>query len=335
MPMHTQFAVASIVWLCLVPPPFRSVAAEPASENSSRTETPAVKLIEVNRIWEAAPHAAFTDLAWWNNQFVCAFREGRGHMSNDGKIRVLTSPDGASWQSAALVELADLDLRDAGLSIMPDGRLMLIGGAAPRKGDGDRSPTGTFVSFSDDARNWTSPKIILEPGRWLWRVTWHDNAAYGVAYAAPKGHPFSALMATEDGITYREIVSKLLVDGYPTEASIRFGDDTRLIASSAATARRAANSAMLGVAKPPYTEWKWHDLGIHFGGPNFIQLPSGHWIAAGRVQHPNGPKTELAWLDVGYAHAQALPRAPQRRRHELPRPRLARRPTMGELLLEP
>ena len=68
-------------------------------------------------------------------------------MSADGKIRVLTSPSGDQWQSAALVELAGYDLRDAGLSVTPDDRLMLIGGAAPRTADNKLVPTGTFVSF--------------------------------------------------------------------------------------------------------------------------------------------------------------------------------------------
>lgn len=143
-----------------------------------------VELIQVKKIWDEAPHCAFTDLTFWQGKFYCAFREGRRHVSTDGKLRVLTSPDGDSWQSATLLELAGYDLRDAGLSTMRDGRLMLLGGAAPRKMDNELAPTGTFVSFSDDGESWTEPRIIVSPGRWLWRVTWHDGAAYGVAYAA-------------------------------------------------------------------------------------------------------------------------------------------------------
>ena len=57
--------------------------------------TQGVSLVEAPRkIWDAAPHNAFTDLAYWNGQFVCAFREGRSHVSTDGKIRVLSS----RWQ---------------------------------------------------------------------------------------------------------------------------------------------------------------------------------------------------------------------------------------------
>jgi hypothetical protein len=54
---------------------------------------------------------------------------------------------------------------------------------------------------------------------------------------------------------------------------------------------------MLGVSKPPYREWEWHDLGLYFGGPNLVETPDW-WIAAGRIFTNNGPKTVLAWLDV-------------------------------------
>ncbi len=118
-----------------------SLAAEPGES---------LTLVSTRKIWDQAPHNAFTDLAYWNAQFVCAFREGRKHVSSDGKIRVLTSHDGNEWKPAALVELTGYDLRDAGLSITPDGRLMLIGGAAPRKNDNENAPTGSFVSFSSD-----------------------------------------------------------------------------------------------------------------------------------------------------------------------------------------
>ena len=37
---------------------------------------------------------------------------------------------------------------------------------------------------------------------------------------------------------------------------------------------------------------------MHVGGPNFIQLPSGDWVAAGRFFDSGPPKTKLAWLDV-------------------------------------
>lgn len=268
------------------------------SGRATCAEPPGAELIEVNKIWDQAPHNAFTDLVVWNGRFVCAFREGRGHVSADGKIRVLTSADSRAWKSVASVGLKGFDLRDAGLSTAPDGRLMLLGGAAPRKEDGGSAPTGTFVSFSIDGMGWTEPAIVVEPGRWLWRITWHDAKAYGVSYAAGIGHPFSALLTSDDGLHFDERVPKLLGNGYPTEATLRFDDDDTLYCLQRRDGDPPKNTAMLGTSQPPYTEWQWHDLRMFFGGPNFIHLPNGHWIAAGRILRDDGPKTELASLDV-------------------------------------
>ena len=74
---------------------------------------------------------------------------------------------------------------------------------------------------------------------------------------------------------------------------------------------------MFGASRPPYTEWKWHDLGMFVGGPNFIRLPSGQWIAAGRFFHDTKPKTELASLDVEKSTVEPILTAAERGRHEL------------------
>jgi hypothetical protein len=273
---------------------------------------PSAELIAVQRIWDQAPHSAFTDLVRWKDRFVCAFREGRKHVSTDGRIRILTSPDGNDWESAAIVMRDGFDLRDAGLSIVPDGRLMLIGGAAPRKKDSEGAPTGTFVSFSDDGKNWSEPQIVVEPGSWLWRVTWRDGKAYGVAY--PSFRPlkyadFTRLLISDDGLRFTPLVPKLLGEGTPTEATVRFTNDgTAYILQRRDAASRKPTlsadgtpkwpSAYFGTSKPPYTEWRWHELGEHVGGPNFVQLPSGKWLAAGRMFNAEVPKTKLAVLDV-------------------------------------
>jgi hypothetical protein len=275
---------------------------------------PIAELIEVHKIWDRAPHNAFTDLTHWKGRFVCAFREGRGHVSSDGKIRALISSDGDAWQPAALVALEGYDLRDAGLSITPDHpaggarRLMLIGGASPRKTDTDRAPTGSFVSFTEDGKNWTPPHIVTDPGRWLWRITWHDDTAYGVSYAAGSKPLASALLTSRDGLEYRELVPTLLdagghrPKGSPTEAVLRFSKspsdgDEALYCLHRRDGQSPSNTAMLGVSKPPYREWEWHDLGLYFGGPNLVETPDW-WIAAGRILADDGPKTVLAWLDV-------------------------------------
>ena len=264
-------------------------------------ETVTAKLESIERIWDQAPHNAFTDLIQWRDHYVCAFREGRGHASTDGTIRVLASDDGNAWRSTASLSLDGYDLRDASLSITPDGRLLLNGGAAPRERDGVPAPTGTFVSFAKDVDEWTDPRIVVPPGRWLWRLTWSGDTAWGIDYAASENSPAVSLRKSTDGLTYETHVERLGIAGRPTEAVIRFAPDSTMVCLHRRDGKPDANSAMLGTSRPPYTAWQWRDLGLYFGGPNLIRTPAGHWIAAGRVIRDGQHKTVLAQLDVDAA----------------------------------
>jgi len=268
-----------------------------------------IEIVESRKIWDQATHNAFTDLAYWRDSFYCVFREGRGHVSTDGKIRVIYSEDGKKWSSAALISLTGYDLRDPHLSVTPDGRLMLVGGAAAREKDNQSVPTGTFVSFSRAGADWSEPRLVTEAGQWLWRVTWHQGKAYGVAYGHKEKMPYPQLLVSDDGVNYRAHVREFFPrpgsgqdrQGWPTEVTLRFAAD----GTSYGLVRRdkwanEATSAVLGVSVPDYTQWQWYDLGDQFesfGGPNFIQIPSGHWIGAGRM-HQGGAHTALTLLDV-------------------------------------
>jgi hypothetical protein len=267
----------------------------------SASALPKVELVSVKRIWDQAPHNAFTDLTFWKDEFYCAFREGRGHVSTDGRIRVLSSKDADTWASVCLIELAGYDLRDAHLSVTPDNRLTLLGGAAPREKDGQSAPTGSFVAFCTNGTDWTKPQIASEPGRWLWCVTWHEGKAYGVSYPASQGSPYIELLTSTDGITWQSLVPKLYGVGSPNETTLRFDKS----GTCYALVRRdkqddAPYSAVLGVSHGDYTQWQWFDLGPEFngfGGPNLVQLPMGQWLAAGRM-HQDGAHTALCYLDV-------------------------------------
>ena len=274
-----------------------------ASQAASAAGSSPVKaeLLGVKKIWDQAPHNAFTDLARWNEQFYCAFREGRGHVSTDGRIHVLSSKDADTWSSAGLAELAGYDLRDAHLSVTPDNRLMLLGGAAPREKDSESAPTGSFVALSRNGTEWTKPQIVVEPGRWLWCVTWHEGKAYGVSYTAGPGERYLDLLLSDNGIEYKPLLERLFQGGYPTETTLRFDATGTCYALVRRDQRgEGAYSAMLGISRGDYTQWQWHDLGPEFngfGGPNLIQLPTGYWLAAGRM-HQDGPHTALCHLDV-------------------------------------
>jgi hypothetical protein len=252
---------------------------------------------EVKKIWDQAPHNAFTDLIRFHDRWICSFREGAGHAAGAGKMRVLTSADGDHWESAALIEQEGADLRDPKLSATPDGRLMLLGGAAVPPTRDPVTDHYSFVCFSKDGKEWDKPRKVLGSWQWLWRVTWHNGTAYGVAYQwDPRGKPvqYTALLyKSPDGLKWEKVASF----DFPgaTEAALAFNGDTLFCLQ-----RRDGkpNSAMLGTSQPPYAEWVWKDLGASFGGPNMLRLPDGSWVAAGRLMQDGKPKTVVCRLDV-------------------------------------
>jgi hypothetical protein len=268
--------------------------------------------IAVQKIWDAGPHNAFTDLIRFQDRWWCTFREATAHVGGNGKSRVLQSPDGKEWKSAALVEEDGIDLRDPKLSITPDGRLMMIMGGSIYEGKTfkGRQPR---VSFSSDGRTWSAPKKVLEPDEWLWRVTWHDGVCYGVSYnAAARSEPAAKdaaatgkvppgpaewklkLVSSKDGETF-ETITHLDVPGHPNESTIRFLPDGRM----AALIRREGGDQQgwIGTSKAPYKEWTYHPVGQRVGGPNFVVLPDGRLIASTRKYKPT-VQTILAALDA-------------------------------------
>ena len=246
---------------------------------------------EVRRIWDRAPHNAFTDLVRFKGRWYCVFREGRAHVSPDGALRVITSRDGREWTSAALITRPDADLRDAKITITPDHLLMLSGAAALH-------PPSTFkhqsmVWFSKNGRSWGPGIGVGDPDVWLWRVTWHRKTAYGIGYDTA-GEKFVRLYTSTDGKAFTALVPELFNEGQPNETSILFQpDDTALC-----LLRRdgSPGTGKLGSARPPYTIWTWKDLGVKIGGPHMIRLPDGRIVAAIRL-YDGGVRTSLAWLD--------------------------------------
>jgi hypothetical protein len=249
------------------------------------------QLIEVRRIWDRAPHNAMTDLIRFQGKWLCSFREGDAHVSPEGKIRILVSDDGMTWESGSLISIPDVDLRDPKLTVVPSGQLMLNAGGACNPSSPYRHQS--FVWFSSDGIDWGAPAKVGDPNYWLWRVTWHGDIAYGIAYSTVEP-PGTRLCASIDGISYDLLVDRLFVDECPNEATIVFqGNGTALC-----LLRRDAGSAtaMLGQSQPAYTHWTWRNLGIRVGGPNLLVLPDGRIIAAVR-RYGKQPWTSLNWLD--------------------------------------
>ena len=252
------------------------------------------ELIEVRRIWDQAPHNAFTDLLYHEGRWYCVFREGSKHVSPDGSLRVISSEDGQQWTSLALISHPTDDLRDAKLSVMPDGRFMLNGAGMQAE---EPIRYHSMVWFSDDkGKTWDTGRRIGDPGFWLWRVQWHDGAAYSMGYATDRDTTKRSLRfyKSHDGANFEPLVEQVNVPNGVGEDRILFqADGSALCLLRCET---GSKNGLLGTAKPPFTEWKWKELGLRIGGPNMIQLPDGRIIAATRLYAPKA-RTSLSWID--------------------------------------
>lgn len=265
----------------------------PLENRAARTIEKPV-LVEARKIWDQAPHNAFTDLVRFRDRWFCVFREGQGHVSPDGSLRVLTSTDGRDWSSAALVTLAGADLRDPKIVIAPDGRLMIVAAAAR-----DRKPNGearhqSMTWFSPDGRQWDAGHAVADADFWLWRVAWKGETAYGVGYGCtPKDK--SVRLYRGDGRTFEPLVAPLFDSGYPNETGLVFEDDGTFLC----LLRRdeGSRTGMLGSSRPPYKDWTWHDLGVPIGGPQMIRLPDGRLVAGVRL-YDGRVRTSLGWIDA-------------------------------------
>ncbi len=247
--------------------------------------------IRVTKIWDGAEHSAFTDLTWFKDSFYCSFREGNGHIpGRDGEVRILRSADGNKWESVALLKKEGIDLRDPKLSVTPEGRLMIIMGGSIYK---DRKILGRVphVAFSDKqgARFSEPEKVKIDPsivswGDWLWRVTWYKDTGYAIDYQIGpeerKGPTAMYLLRTKDGKSF-EKVSKIDLDGFPNEATVRF--DRSGTMHVLIRRETADQMGVMARSSAPFTSWKYEKLDVRLGGPNFVFLDDQKIVMGTRV----------------------------------------------------
>ncbi len=251
----------------------------------------------VKKIWDKAPHNAFTDLIRFEGKFYCTFREANSHAirttADFGKIRVLISNDGEEWQSFALIEKKGYDLRDPSLSITIAGKLILL--MAGSLYDGVKiAGVHCHVSFLDQKKNsFSDPEPVKYDRKvnsdlnWLWRITWVKGKAYGVVYQLEKGSSQSKiyLVESKDGVNY-SLVTPLEVEGSPNETALNVTPEGKL----ALLVRREGKNedGLYGESKYPFKNWNWVHTGFKLGGPKFIFTPGGEMIIGTRTFSKKG-----------------------------------------------
>lgn len=289
-----------------------AIVALGTTEEVPAEETAAEKLvISIERIWDRALHSAFTDIVRFRDRYYCTFREGTEHIPGiNGTVRVIASDDLGDWESVALLDEPHVDLRDPKLSVTPDGRLLVNMGGSFYEG-GRRLKMESRVSFSDaDGRNFSPPRpvVIDEKVRtnfdWLWRVTWRDGVAWAAVQQAPKtGERSLQLVRSDDAVLWRHVHTFDVPA--PTETTLRFLEDGTLLAMIRDKDRSAGDP--VGTSRPPYVEWTFRPTHLGFGGPNFVELPHGRFLAGSRSPAAEGAaQFELFDLDFATGQMQSI-----------------------------
>jgi hypothetical protein len=279
------------------------VAASPARGENAGTQRTAPAAggdasapvaVSVEKIWDAAPHNAFTALIQFQGRLVCAFREGPNHRegNRESHIRVLASKDGGkAWEPVAVLEDPRGDIRDAKMAVLPGGQLLLLTAIKLYEPTAER--TYQSIAYrSRDGKTWEGPIDVGQPNVWLWGIKWHKDAGYSIGYGTA-GLKFARLYRTYDGVKYEPIVEKIdVADAYPNESAIAFGPDDRAYA----LLRCDPAPAFVGTAGPPYTAWTWKQSKTRVGGPALTFTPDGRLLGGGRL-HDGKVRTSLFWVD--------------------------------------
>jgi hypothetical protein len=272
-----------------------SWAEKPVSQDS----------VTVYKIWDKAKHNGFPDLFLFKTHFYCTFREATGHVNNDnaGKVRVIRSRDGKNWENVALFEMEGVDVREARLSVTPEGNILAIIAAGLWKDSYQwLSP---FVSFSDKSgMNFSAMgKPVIDPSikpslDWIWRVTWNKGIGYGIMYQVDyeRNSPWKAqLLRTRDGRNYEKI-KQLEIEGRPSESTIRFDKNNKMYI----LVRNDGEDQMgvLCVSEYPYENWIYNKMDIRLGGPNFLFLNDRQLIMGTRFWENKKAYTALLVTDL-------------------------------------
>lgn len=258
-------------------------------------ETHSNPLVSTRRIWQGAPHCAFTDLVFFAGRWLCCFRESDSHaLGILGVIRVLESRDGEDWQSAYVFTDPGYDLRDPHFSEPGDGRLM-INFTGRTQVNGVYEDVQSFGAFSSDGITWSQPAALEADGYWIWQIRWQEGIAYSWARKIVEGLPYG-FFRSSDGIVWEQIIS--LEGG--NETALTLLPDGRMLAF------RRRNDAEIGVSAPPFENWEWHPQGRYAGGPNLLKLADGRIVAGCRYHRPNTPREEKSYFALSLLDVENL-----------------------------
>jgi hypothetical protein len=228
-----------------------------------------------------AEHNAFTDLIKFDSTYYCIFREGSTHTSYDGKLRILTSKNGKSWNSYALLSLPEKDLRDPHFFIDNHNHLSILTYAID-----DKVRFNVIYKLRND--NFIrSEKVDVDNDYWIWSSSKYQDKMYSVGYNTKQfcfnsvfNSSKSKIMLFENTdsacISFGKVEAENWISNKfvcPNESSIVFTSDSTLV--TIVRDDNTSKESHIGISKRPYKKWTWKSIPYYVRGPKLAKLPNG------------------------------------------------------------
>jgi hypothetical protein len=253
------------------------------------------ELEESYKIWDNAPHNAFTNIVKYGDYYYVVFREASSHNSFDGIIRLIKSKDLKVWESASIFSLQNKDLRDPKIHVDPINQLSV---KATSRYSINGSGNGTHISLlwkSSDGSNWSLPIQISSKGKWLWNYKWNKslNRSFGFSYNT-EGPRSITLVSSGTDYIFNILSPDVFTVGNPGESDITFINDSLAVAL---TRRDENHNSLIGFSHYPFSQWNWKEINDKISSPNIIVLPDNRILAGIRYLQPER-RTALVLIDV-------------------------------------
>jgi len=250
---------------------------------------PKGRLIESRMIWGRAPQNSHPDLIYHRDRWFCALRESEPSGPPNGAVRIISSPDGRVWQSAALLRVPESGLYHPSLQAGPGGRMFLTVEANPSASAGH--PPRSLVWVSPDGREWNDPVPAAQDGIRLRSPRWRLNRSYSIGFDTWGREPVR-LYSSSDGGKYEIHADRMAAESARLpEAVLLFRRD-----GAALGFLGAGTEALLGESRPPYRAWSWRRLESGLTIRAMTELEDGRIVAVGLRPGQDGGLA-LAWLD--------------------------------------
>lgn len=250
-----------------------------------------IKLLHKAKIYSDGRHNAFTDMIYFKQKYYACFRNGRAHMSPDGRAVILTcsSPvDAHDWRRNKEFALEG-DVRDTKFFIFQDALHMILPVRIP---DEKRRTVCIYHTLTKDGVRWQNPVKIFKKNWVSWRPKAHNGKLYGAFYSYEEDMMDwkVALYSSVNAKTWTP-VSVISSGLAPNETEIEFLDGKLY-----AWVRREGGETLECVSSSPYRNWKVHSLKKRLHAP-VVHKGAGKAVLGVREFQPLDGFTDVAVAD--------------------------------------